>query len=230
MKPIRNTLTARLGYLKMYREEVDQLIAFFQNSCESFVIAHDKNSFDDLDDMKNNIGTKAPAFYIRGFNPAIQFSHNQSEMVSGVNPPTRVTFNELRTEEMTDAADALFYKIKDFLLMHQQPSSRKGYLVGVFGSVVGLFVVIAHYGFVREDGQDKLPPKAVLGLILCTVAIGIFLKATVNVQNYLSLETKRNSASFFVRNREDFAKHAVTSTIGTLIGVVIGWLIGHYGK
>jgi hypothetical protein len=230
MKPIRNTLTARLGNLKMYREEADQLIAFFRNSCESFVIAYNNNSFDDLDDMKNNIGTRVRAFYIRGVNPAVRFSFNQSEMVSGVNSPTRVIFNELRTEEMTDAADALFYKIKDFLLVYQRPRFRKGYLFGVYGSVVGLLMVVAHYGVVNESGQDKLPGRAILGLLLFTVALGIFLNAATNIQNYLSLESKRKSASFFVKYREDFARHAVQTVIASVITGIIGYLIGHYLK
>ena len=65
----------------------------------------------------------------------------------------------MRTEEMTGAADTLFYRIKDFLLMHQQPSSRNAYLIGVLGSIGGVFIVIVNYGFVNENGQDKLPAR-----------------------------------------------------------------------
>ena len=34
MKPIRNTLTARVGMLKLYREEVDELVGFFRDGCQ----------------------------------------------------------------------------------------------------------------------------------------------------------------------------------------------------
>lgn len=230
MKPIRNTLTARLGILKIYREEVDQLIAFFQNSCGSFVIANDNNSFDDLDDMKKNLGATVQTFYIRGENPGIRFSFNQSEVVSGSNPPTRTVFNELRTEEISDAADALFYKIKDFLITHQQPSVRKGWLSALVIAGLSLVLVMSHYAFVDQQGQEKLRASALPGFLLGLILLIVLMNFAFNVKNYLSLETKRNSASFFARNREDFAKHAVITGISSLITGVIGYFIGHYLK
>jgi len=44
------------------------------------------------------------------------------------------------------------------------------------------------------------------------------------------LETKLDSPSFFAKNREDFAKHAVTAGIGGTIGLFFGWLLGHFLK
>src|ERR1700723_3447656 len=94
MKPIRNTLNARIGILKLYREEADQLVALFQNSCTSVVISNENSSFDDLDDMKKNLGETVQMFYLRGENPKIRFSFNKLEVVTGSNPPTWSVFNE----------------------------------------------------------------------------------------------------------------------------------------
>jgi hypothetical protein len=63
------------------------------------------------------------------------------------------------------------------------------------------------------------------GLISLAV-FGISAALTFRIKNYLSLETKRNSPSFFKKNWEDVTKHWIIA-LGTGI---IGWLIGHYGK
>jgi hypothetical protein len=49
-------------------------------------------------------------------------------------------------------------------------------------------------------------------------------------RNQLLLETKLNSRSFFARNREDFAKHAVTAAISGIVGGIVGWFVGHFLK
>jgi hypothetical protein len=39
MEPLRHTLTARLGYLKMHREAVDRLAEMFKQSCVKVTIS-----------------------------------------------------------------------------------------------------------------------------------------------------------------------------------------------
>ena len=45
-----------LRYLKMYREEVDQLVAMFQQSCEKVTISDSKYRYKSLEEMKENVG------------------------------------------------------------------------------------------------------------------------------------------------------------------------------
>jgi hypothetical protein len=212
----------------MYREEADQLVALFRNSCTSTVISDEKNRFDDLDDMKNNMGARIHSLNIRGENPGVRFLFNHVEVVSGSNPPTRTVFNELRTEEITDAADALFYKMKDFLITHQQPQFRRGFTVGAIISFVGLVWVVLRYSTVDKQGQETLTLHGLVGMFILVLALVFFVVAGFNESNYLNLDTKRNSASFFVRNREEFAKHAVTAGISSVVAGIIGYCIGHF--
>jgi hypothetical protein len=65
-------------------------------------------------------------------------------------------------------------------------------------------------------------------LVVLLASLVLSLIAGSVIQNYLSLETRRNSASFFVRNWEDFAKHGVTATISAIIGGIAGFILGHY--
>jgi hypothetical protein len=230
MEPIRHTLTARLGYLKMYRDEVDQLVAMFQQSCGKVTISDSKYRYDSLEDMKKNVAPRITDFDVRGENPGVRFLFNQMEVVKLSNPPTQTIFNELRTEEITDAADALFYKIKDFLITHQQPRFRKGFSFGAIVSFVGLIWLVSQYSGVDAKGQPILAFRALPEVLILAAALVFFVASGINVKNYLSLETKRNSGSFFIRHREEFAKQAVTAGVSSVIGGVVGYCIGHFLK
>lgn len=230
MEPIRHTLTARLGYLKMYREDVDELLAMFAQSCKKVTISDSKHRFEDLDDMKRNVAAKITDFDLRGETPDIRFLFNQTEIVRLSPPPTQTTFNELRTEEISEAADALFYKVKDFLVSRQQPRAKKGLLVGAAVSFVCLFWLLYISTGPDAHGQATIPFRALPGILLCLVAFIIFAITGTSINNYLSLETKGNSKSFFVRNREEFGKHATTALIGSIIGGLVVYCIGHFLK
>ncbi len=214
----------------MYREEVDELVAMFEQSCAKVTISDSKHRFDDLDDMKRNVPGRITDFDLRGENPGVRFLFNQTEIVRLSQPPTQTTFNELRTEELTDTADALFYKVKDFLTAHQRPQVRKGFIFGGMVSVVGLFWIVYHNSGVDKQGQQIIAYRALPGMLICAAALVFFVVMGINVKNFLTLETRRNSASFFVKYREDFAKHAVTATISGIIGCIVGWVVGHFLK
>ena len=162
IEPIRHALTARVGYLKMYREDVDQLLEMFQQACDKVTISDQKHRYKTLDAMKRTVSSPLKELSIRGENPDVLFLFNRIEVFSGSNPPTQNVFNELRTETSTDASDALFYKIKDFLIAHQQPGFRKVFIVGAFISLVGVFWFLRH-AVANQAGQMTVPADAVPG-------------------------------------------------------------------
>jgi hypothetical protein len=212
----------------MYREELDQLVAMFQQSCGKVTISDSKFRYDSLEEMKKNANAKITNFDIRGENPGVRVLFNQMEVLRYSNPPMQTVFNELRTEELTDAADALFYKVKDFLVAHQQPRFRKGFGVGAIISGIGVAWFALHNAGVNKQGEATF--GSLPGVLICVAALVFFVVSGINEKNYLSLETRRNSASFFVKNREEFAKHAVMVAISTVIGGIIGYWLGHFLK
>lgn len=107
MEPIKTTKTARLGRLQMYREDLDDFVAFFQRTCVNVTISDSKNRYDTLDEMKSAIGSKIKDLDIRGEKPGLHFLLNRMEVVPG-GPSTPSISNELRTEEISEAANALF--------------------------------------------------------------------------------------------------------------------------
>jgi len=223
MEPIRTTKTARLRKLEMYREDLDQFVGFFQNSCASVTISDIKNRYDSLDEMQLHSGSKIKDLDIRGDNPTVHFLLNQKEVVQGT--PAPAILNELRTEEITDEADLLFLKIKEFLQERQRPRVRVSLVVLAVLSCIGLFASQLYY-------LSHPPPsqKASFGVLICLPLMMVSIWGATTIDNRITLEKRANSPSFWVRNQEDFAKHAVTAGISALTGGFVGWLIGHFHK
>ena len=198
----------------MYREELDELVAMFERSCEKVTISDSEYRYVSLEEMKEKLPPRIKALDIQGEKPNVRFLFNHTEISNAYNPPAQIAFNELRTEEITDGADALFYKLKEFLLAHQQPSFPKT-VIGAIVSVIGAFGFAFYHGGDRTFGSKP-------GFFICMAAFAIFVIATQHIGNYFSLELRRNSASFFVRNWEEFANHAVIAVIGGAVGYCIG--------
>jgi hypothetical protein len=220
MEAIRNTKTIRFGRLKMYREDLDALVALFQKVCSNVTISDDKNRYDSLDEMKKYVGSRVKDFNIRGDNPKVHFLLNKAEF-------TTQLFPELRKEEATDAADNLFFVVKDFLQGHQRTALTPPFLIV---SVVGMVLTL----YLGLQGVTKHDPSVTPGLGITWLFTAIFLLTFVlirsNRSHSLTLDTRLESPSFFAKNREEFGKQAVTAAISGVIGGVIGYLFGHYFK
>ena len=222
MEPIRTTKTARLRKLEMYREDLDEFVGFFQSSCASVTISDSKNRYDSLDEMQLHSGSKIKDLDIRGDNPAVHFLLNRKEVVQGSSAPAII--NELRTEEITDEADLLFLKIKEFLQERQRGQVRASLLVVAALSCIGFFVSVLHHLY------QPLPQKAPFGVLISLPLMVVSFAGSIAIDNRITLEKRANSPSFWVRNREDFAKQAVIAGISALMGGFVGWLIGHFHK
>jgi hypothetical protein len=204
----------------MYREDLDQLLSFFQKACAKVTISDKHNRYDSLDDMKAHVGIEIEDIDIEGINPGVHFLLNQSKVVKG-SPSTLIYYyNELRTEEISDEADHLFYRVRDFLIEHKPPRFRNALLITAIVAA-GACVV---FGFLdRELFRNNYISLRFMGCLLAAVG---FFTASMQSTNYLRLEAKANLPSFWARNREAFATHATTSAISGFVG----WLLGHFLK
>ncbi|MGA7967720.1 MAG: hypothetical protein WA800_20920 [Terriglobales bacterium] len=210
--------------LKMYREDIDALVGLFQRACSMITISDDVNRYESLAEMKQHIGSRIKNFNISGENPKVHFLLNKAEKVPSNTPGQTMTqlFPELRTEEATDAADNLFYAVKDLILADQQTAiTPYVFIFGIF-SIVG-FVTLAIQGMKTGRG---LP---ILFMVLAFVDF-VFILLWSNRAHYLTLDTQLESPSFFQKYSEEFGKQAVTAVISGLIGGVIGYLFGYFLK
>jgi len=217
MEPIRTTKTARLRPLKMFREDLDEFVALFQENCTDVTVSDNKNRYDSLDEMRATIGPKVKNLDIRGESPSIHFLLNSKEVVQGSSAPA--TFNELRSEEISDEADYLFLKIKDCLQQFERPNVRWPFLVLAFIVLAGALLSIAR--------RPPFPPQSgslTWTELICVVAAPLIFVWAVKVDNLIVLDRRVDSPSFWARNKDAFATHAVTATISA----IIGWVFGHF--
>ena len=224
MEPIRHTLTARLRYLKMYREDLDQLVALFQKGCAKVTISDDKNRYESLDEMKQHVGAKVKNLDIEGEEPGVHFLLNRSGVVYTGTTPTLSVFNELRTEEITDPADALFFKVRHFLTAYERPYVRVPFAVLAGLAFLVCIVSAVSFSTRKQHGLDigNLTPAYVVSFIVCIV----LLFPAMYIVNSISLETKRNSQSFWTANREKI----ILLVIGSLLTILVQWVTGHLLK
>jgi len=218
MEPLRHTKTAQFGILKMYREDLDQLVAFFRHTCTQVTISDADNRYVSLDEMRATIGPTVRYLDSQGREPALHFVLNQVEERKGT-PPTRVMFTELRTEETSDAADALFYKVKEFLTAHEKAPVRWPFIVLSLIFFVSLIILIMRSSeFI--GGKDVLHLS--LGWIVNAVLLFVSFILATFVKTYVTLSTRLESASFWARNRETFEKQVVVSVISGIVGYLLG--------
>jgi hypothetical protein len=230
VEPIRRAPSARIAPLKMFREDVDQLLGMFQAACKTVVISDQKHQYKTLDAMQRTVSSPIKELTIRGSDPDVVFLFNRMEVVGGTSGPTQTIYNELRTDVSSEPGDALFYKVKDFLLQYRRPTVHKGFLASAAVSLGGVLWIAMHYAVMDSQGQQKLAPGGLLPLLSSMLVPVIFFGLSIGGRNYLTLEKRRNAPSFFVRNQEEFAARAVGTGIASLISGLCGYLIGRYLK
>jgi len=224
MEPIKHPQKAQLGKLKMYREDLDQLLDLFQWKCARVTISDKQFRYESFDEMKTRTGPKIAHLEIHSEQPGLHFVLNQFTQMTGY-PGQTFIVNELRAEEATEEADALFFRTKDFLSTRQQPHVRWLFVVLAIATLVGLVLFVSH-SRVGLPPDILIPWSAAIPVFSLVTAFVVFLILAINIGNHLTLETRLNSPSFWAKNREEFVKHAITATIS----LVLGLLAGHFLK
>jgi hypothetical protein len=206
----------------MYREDLDQFLSFFQKACKIFTISDSRNRYESLDEMKKEIGSRIKDLDVRGEDPGVHFLLNQQQTVPTAAPgstptTTTIVFNELRTEEISDSAEALFLRVREFLIERQRPLIRWPFALISLAGLVGLIY------FAIGDSRAAIAPWRTLLSTLVFVGAGV---AALKIPNQIFLDKKVDSPTFWSRHKDEFAKGAILALISSLIGGVIGYLIG----
>jgi hypothetical protein len=214
----------------MYREDLDQLLELLKGKCTRVTISDKRYRYDSFDEMKRHSGSRVHNLEIHGEQPGLHFFLNQSEHTQGYDPSITIMFNELRAEEATEEADALFFKVKDFLSSHQQPQVRPRFVLFAIVAFVGMLMLSILNREAIMISVDRVAWWFVAVLLVgVPTSLGSLLMA-FRIGNYLTLETRLDSPSFWARHQDAFATHAVTAAISAVVGGIVGWLVGHFLK
>lgn len=218
MEPIRHTLTAQIPVLRMYREDLDQLLLIFENAGAKVVISDKEYRYESLDDMKAHVGDRLVNIDIQAEHPAVHFLLNQSKMLPGSPSTALVYYNELRTEEISDGAENLFYRVRDFLVQHKAPRFRTSYLVlAIIAAVGSVMSVVLDYQVFKNG-------KISLEFLACLLAFVGFFVTSATGGNELILETRSNSPSFLKQNKNSIIMLLLGAGVGIVCTLTSQWL------
>ena len=218
MEPIRHTLTTQIPVLRMYREDLDEFLSFFEKAGAKVTISDNQYRFDSLDDMKAHKGSRILNIDIQAEHPAVHFTLNQSKMIQGSPSTALVYFNELRTEEISNEADNLFYRLREFLLLHKAPRFHVWLLIP---AILAALACVALAGFEYQIFKSGRVP---VEFVACLVASVGFLIASGQRGNELILETRSNSPTFLKTNRNSIIMVFVGTGIGIIGTLASQWL------
>lgn len=168
--------------------------------------------------MKSHTGARIADLDIQAERPAVHFLLNQSQVVKGSPSSMLVYYNELRTEEISDEADALFYRVRDFLVSHKAPRFRLSYLIPAIIAAAGCIISVV------LDNQAFHNEKVPLGFVVCMLASVGFFVAAATVGNRLVLETRSNSPSFLHQNKNAIIMLIIGACLGGVVAIAGQWL------
>lgn len=184
---IKHPLTQRLGALKMYRDELDQLVELVKKSCATVVISNKKYRFVSLDEMKEHEGARIRELEIRGEKPDLQVVLSRRKRGAGTKDLS--DFSELRTREITEDAESLFYQIRGFLEPYERTISNGLYMLGF---IIGSIIIL---GSVLVPGITGVL-RVWIGSAGCAMSVPTFILLNHNGRNCLSLDLRLRRSRF----------------------------------
>ncbi len=217
MIPRNGPKSEQLPSLKLYREDVDKLIAVFVKNCQFVRIGDEEHVYDSLDDMATHAPPRLSSLLISGVGP-------QAELVlrGSYKAPLGVQRSTLWIAERNEKSELVFLSAKELLYKHKWNWSiifRVALLcVGIVLLAVSIF-------------GKSLPSHSVVGLrsdLLALFAFGLLVGGGVmhgKQVSYLTLAPRVKSESFLRRNWEKIAMAFIGAVVGIGAKSFVDWLI-----
>jgi hypothetical protein len=209
-----------ISSVKLYREDLDAMLAMFKTNCESITISDADFVYESLDDLRTHVGQRVRNIDIAGTKPTVVL-----RLVSSGSELHHRSEGELLTQEETDRADLLFTRVKEFLL------KRRTFLARLFtvpviviicaGMVITTFILSQRY----LQYRDAIMVVGMFGAF-AFVFLGGFLNS--GGFRYVTLDSKANASSFWARNRDDMIKLVIGTVIGIVSTLIVQYLSHHF--
>jgi len=195
----------------MYREDLDELMELFSSSSRSVTLSDDKYRYVSLDEMQKRVGNEIKHLDIRSEGPAVHFLLDQKEMTPTSTGFTTTRFNELRTEEISDEADILFLKVREFMENRKRPAFARPSLL--IPALVFLFLAIYRMRILILSAP-------------CFLLFLAFVLFSCSVDNLIFLTTKAESPSFWERHKDEVFSKSLASVVSASVGAFVGFFLG----
>lgn len=216
MQPANRPQLFNLPPLRLFREDLTELVAIFQKYCQVVIISDEKFTYESLEEMANSGQKNAGVFQLQGMGPHVDV-WIRSKLVPNFNR------SALFSPDNSDAARLLFLAIKDFLLSRRW-KSRVIFLKTSLTTLGALFVVAAFL-------KDALHPKwqgasVVWNFVVLFVGALLFVAVIKWTESLSSVSLAPRSAEepFWLRNRDRLLLAVFSAVIGAIIALIVKWL------
>jgi hypothetical protein len=209
------------GPLKLYREDLEELIELFRKHASSDVeIADAEYSYESLNEVAQRLGEKVGYLTVTAVSLRVRLiigwpRKDENTRETALNP------SRLVSEMGGPAADTLYLVVKDFLVTKRRTWARV--LVTTALMLSGILFLIA---VSAETASKGYPHAGSVGFAALIVSGLLFICGTVpSIVNLdrVTLRSKRESRPFWRRYEDDIWKFILAG----IIGGVIQWAFSH---
>jgi len=223
VQKIKNALHYRFRPLRLYREELSELLALFKENCETVNISDGSYVYDSLDEMKDRMGSKAVSLEITGVHPYIDLTVGCQKIRWWASRDENTLYSGPDAESK---GEHLFLTVREFVLKHQRVLPIFVNMPGLFFlSVVDLcwLYLFRHFHLASHSWGSALD-KIIFAVVIPYDLLFFFY--SVKGFSDVSLERRIDQPSFWKRNQDDILKYV----IGGIIGAAIQWGATHLSK
>lgn len=216
MIPRTGPRVEQLPPLKLYREDIEKLFSLWKANCQQVLVGDDEHLYESLAEMEEHAPPRLQCLILQGFVP-------HAELVirgSGAAPPATPR-SMLLIGGRDQKSELLFFPARDILhnrkwvsMIALRVAALTASAVLFLGLLFSKSILLAHH--IGSDFTYDLAAFVALAFLF----LGGWM--STNQVSYATPRLHSKSQSFWERNRDDFAKQAITSVISGLIGYTIG--------
>jgi hypothetical protein len=206
------------GPVKLYREELDEIVSLINAACESVELSAGKYIFDSLDEMATKLGKQFHQLHIEGRTPYIS-----------VRLGTHYFFSWARRDRnlvsTTDDGQGLFFLVKNVISSHERNVLRRLFSFPVYFLVLTidiLFSLFRHFYLHLSSGTNHVVRvTAAIPYYCYLVCFGYCL---IRGASFVTLKSRYADDTFIRRNLDKFATLIFGAILGVLGTLVAEWL------
>lgn len=216
MRPVNRPQLLNLPPLRLFREDLSELVGIFKKYCQAFNISDEKFMYDSFEDVANS-GRKNPSvFHIQAMIPHV-------EVWIRTKPVPNFNRSALFSPDNSDAAQHLFLAVKDFLLARRWKSR----IIFLKTSLAALGILFVAAAFLKDALHPKWQGASVAWNLCVLLLLGLLLLAGIKWTqslSWVSLTFRSSEESFWLRNRDKLFLMVFGAVFGAIITLIVKWL------
>lgn len=186
--------------VNLYRDDVEELLNILHENQYTATIGDSKNSYESLDELREQKGSQVSEFAIEGFGSEAEFQLK----ISPIGNFLTVT-----------NGDSLFFQVKEFLKAH----TRKGLGSAIVGFLVAIITMALLAGFYDHRTTFII---VMFSIIVPTLLLGMFMRGVLSV---IHLSKKHEQLSFWKENKNSVWLVIITAFITGIVSVAVSYFL-----